>query len=99
MVEGIQYGGGIPSVRWRVLSTVCHPISKEEHIVSTVEGVQYSGWFAVRTCHTIKKDLSHHQYIGGYAVRISHIISMDEGVQHRTTETAQGVGGRKTILL
>ena len=57
MVEGIQYGGGISSVRWKI----CHTIRMEEvhdqyieghaawtcHIINIEEGVQY---LATRHC-------------------------------------------------
>ena len=41
MVEGIQYGGGISSIRWKIFSTNVSTISMEEvhH--------QYSGGHAV----------------------------------------------------
>ena len=38
MVEGIQYGGGISSIRWKIFST-------------DVSHHQYSGGHAVWTCH------------------------------------------------
>ena len=52
MVEGIQYGGGISSIRWKIFSTdVSHhqyggDASSVQwlwtcHIISTGEGVQY----------------------------------------------------------
>ena len=43
-----------------------------------------------KVCST---DRSHHQYCGGYAKWIRNIISMDEGVQYRTSKTVQGVFG------
>ena len=50
MVEGIQYGGGISSIRWKYLVQMCHTISMEEvrH--------QYSGGHAVWTCHIINTE-------------------------------------------
>ena len=47
MVEGIQYGRGISSVRWKIFST---DVSHEEvhH--------QYSGGHAVWTCHMINTE-------------------------------------------
>ena len=55
MVEGIQYGGEISSIRWKIFVQMCHTISMEEvhhqysgrhavwicHIINTREGVQY----------------------------------------------------------
>ena len=54
MVEGIQYGGGISSVRWKIFSTY-------------VSHNQYGGASSVqwRAC---SMDLSHHQYREGCAV-------------------------------
>ena len=55
-------------------------------------------------CHIISIKEAHHQhgggvqYGGGYAVQIRHIISMDEGVQYKTTKTAQGVDGGCSYL-
>ena len=64
-----------------------------------MEDVQYSGGLqcrggarSVRT-RVYSTALSHHQCFGGYGLQISHIISGDNGVQYRTTETAQGVRG------
>ena len=47
MVEGIQYGGGISSMRWKIFST---DVSHQEvrH--------QYSGGHAVWTCHIINTE-------------------------------------------
>ena len=47
MVEGIQYGGGISSIRWKICST---DVSHEEvhH--------QYSGGHAIWTCHMINTE-------------------------------------------
>ena len=46
MVEGIQYGGGISSIRWKIFSTdVSHHQYGGTH--------QYSGGHAVWTCHII----------------------------------------------
>ena len=54
MVEGIQYGGSILSIRWKVFSTdVSH------HQYGGVSSVQW------RVC---SMDLSHHQYREGCAV-------------------------------
>ena len=50
MVQGIQYGEGISSTRWRILSTDCHTISMEE------AHHQYSGGYAVWTCHIINTE-------------------------------------------
>ena len=50
MVEGIQYGGGISSIRWKIFSTVCHTISIEEVYH------QYIGGHAVWTCHIINTE-------------------------------------------
>ena len=54
MVEGIQYGGGISSIRWKIFST-------------DVSHRQYGGTSSVqwRAC---SMDLSHHQYREGFAV-------------------------------
>ena len=47
MVEGIQYGGGISSIRWKIFSTdVSHHQYGGMHD-------QYSGGHAVWTCHII----------------------------------------------
>ena len=53
MVEGIQYGGGISSVRWKIFST-------------DVSHHQYEGASSVqqRAC---SMDLSHYQYREGCA--------------------------------
>ena len=86
-VEGIQCGISIPSVG-EVYSV------RMSHTVSTVEAhSHYGGGYAVRTCHTISTDVSHLQYSGGCEVRTCHVISTVEGVQYRTTKTAQGVVG------
>ena len=54
MVEGIQYGGGISSIRWKIFSTdVSH------HQCGGESSVQW------RAC---SMDLSHHQYREGCAV-------------------------------
>ena len=47
MLECIQYGGGISSIRWKIFST---DVSQEEmhH--------QYSGGHAVWTCHIINTE-------------------------------------------
>ena len=106
-MDGIEYGGGIPSVRRKVFSAnVSHyqygggTTSVVWRMCSTVEGRQYEPvTSSVRMCHFfstaegVQCGLSHYQYGGGCAVRISHIISTDEGVQYRTTTTAQGVFG------
>ena len=70
---------------------------------STVKGKTYGGGYSVQMTHIISKwrilstDVSchqygggHHQYGGGYAVWTCHIINIEEGVQYRTTKTAQG---------
>ena len=64
MVEGIQYGGGILSIKWKYLVQMCHTISMEEvhhqysgghevwtcHIINTEEGVQY---MAIKTAQGV----------------------------------------------
>ena len=49
MVEGIQYGGGISSIRRRIFLQMCYTISMEEvhH--------QYSGGYAVSTRQIINQ--------------------------------------------
>ena len=42
-VDGIQYCGQIPSVLWRLFSTVVDNISTVGDSFSTVEGIQYTG--------------------------------------------------------
>ena len=59
------------------------------HTISTVEGVQYGGGNAVRTCHVISTDVSHLQSAEGFAVWTCN-INTGEGVQYRITKTAQG---------
>ena len=50
MVEGILYGGGISSIRWKIFSTdVSHLSRKEVHH-------QYSGVHAVWTHHVISTE-------------------------------------------
>ena len=50
MVEGIQYGGGISSVRWKIFSTdVSH------HLYGGGDH-QYNGGRAVWTCHIINTE-------------------------------------------
>ena len=50
MVETIQYGGSISSIRWRIFSTdVSH------HQYGGVHH-QYSGGYAVWTCHIINTE-------------------------------------------
>ena len=51
-----------------------------------------SGGYSVQMCHTISMEKAHHQYGGGYAVWTCH-INTEEGVQYRTTKTAQGLVG------
>ena len=106
-MDGIEYGGGIPSVRWKVFSAnVSHyqygggTTSVVWRMCSTVEGMQYEPvtpsvrmFHLFSTAEGVQCGLSHYQYGGECAVRISHIISTDEGVQYRTTTTAQGVFG------
>ena len=46
MVEGIQYGGGISSIRWKIFST---DVSHHQHH-------QYSGGYVVWTCHIINTE-------------------------------------------
>ena len=41
MVESIQYGGAYHQQGGRYLVQMCHAISMEECIISTVEGMQY----------------------------------------------------------
>ena len=49
MVEGIQYGGGISSIRWKIFSTDMshhqysggHAIWASCHMINTEKGVQY----------------------------------------------------------
>ena len=78
----MHYRGGY-AVGWRVFST-------EEHTISS----QYGGDTPPMQTRVCSTDLSHHQYSGGSATWISYIISIDEGVQYRTTKTTQGaVGG------
>ena len=58
MVEGIQYGGGISSIRWKIFSTdgeVHHQYSRGHaiwtcHIINTDEFVQY---MATRTAQGV----------------------------------------------
>ena len=49
MVEGIQYGGGISSVRWEIFST-------------DVSHHQYGGGESSVQWRACSMDLSHHQY-------------------------------------
>ena len=49
MVEGIQYGGRISSIRWEIFSTDVSHFSMEVHH-------QYSGGHAVWTCHIINTE-------------------------------------------
>ena len=49
MVEGIQYGGGISSIRWKIFST-------------DVSHHQYGGESSVQWRPACSMDLSHHQY-------------------------------------
>ena len=53
MVEGIQYGGGISSIRWKISST-------------DVSHHQYGGASSVRW-RAYSMDLSHHQHREGCA--------------------------------
>ena len=55
MVEGIQYGGGISSIRWKIFST-----DMSHH--------QYGGGVSSVQWRVCSIDLSHHQYRGGCAV-------------------------------
>ena len=55
-VEGIQYRGGMPSVRWRVFST-------------DMSHYQYGGGTSLVRWRMCSMDLSHHQYSGGCAVQ------------------------------
>ena len=55
MVEGIQYGGGISSIRWKIFST-------------DVSHHQYEGGASSIQLRACSIDLSHHQYRGGWAV-------------------------------
>ena len=48
MVEGIQYGGGISSVRWKIFST-------------GVSHQQYEGGESLVQWRACNMDLSHHQ--------------------------------------
>ena len=50
MVEGIQYGGGISSIRWKIFSTDVSTISMEE------VHDQYSRGHGVWTCHIINTE-------------------------------------------
>ena len=55
MVEVIQHGGGISSIRWKIFSTdVLHH--------------QYGGGASSVQWRACSMDLSHHQYKGGCAV-------------------------------
>ena len=55
MVEGIQYGGGISSIRWKIFGT-------------DVSHHQYGGGASSVHWRACSMDLSHHQYRGGCAV-------------------------------
>ena len=55
MVEGIQYGGGISSIRWKIFS-----IDVSRH--------QYEGGTSSVQWRACSIDLLHHQYRGGCAV-------------------------------
>ena len=52
MVVGIQYGGGISSIRWMIFST-------------DVSHHQYGGGASSVQWRACSIDLSHHQYRGG----------------------------------
>ena len=52
MVEGIQYGGGISSIKWKIFST-------------DVSHHQYGGGASSVQWRACRMDLSHHQYRGG----------------------------------
>ena len=52
---------------------------------------QLGGRYSVQVCQTISMEVAHHQYSGRYAIWICHIINTEDGVQYRTTKTAQGV--------
>ena len=54
-MEGIQYGRGISSVRWKIFST-------------DVSHHQYGGGASSIQWRACSIDLSHHQYRGGCAV-------------------------------
>ena len=55
MVEGIRYGGGISSIRWKIFST-------------DVSHHQYEGGVSSVQWRACSMDLSHHQYRGECAV-------------------------------
>ena len=55
MVEGIQYGRGISSIRWKIFST-------------DVSHHQYEGGASSVQWRACSMDLSYHQYRGGCAV-------------------------------
>ena len=55
MEKGIQYGGGISSIRWKIFST-------------DVTHYQYGGSASSVQWRAGSIDLSHHQYRGGRAV-------------------------------
>ena len=56
MVEDIQYGGGISSIRWKIFSTdVSHSMEEVNH--------QYSGGHAVWTCYIINAEEGVLQYM------------------------------------
>ena len=54
-MEGIQYGGGISSIRWKIFGT-------------DVSHHQYGGDTSSVQWRACSIDLSHHQYRGGCAV-------------------------------
>ena len=55
MVEGIQYGGGISSIRWKIFNT-------------DVSYHQYGGGASSVQWRACSMDLPYHQYRGGCAV-------------------------------
>ena len=73
------------TVRWRVRSMV-------EAIQHGGGMSSVSGEYSVYMCHTISIEEGNRQYGEGYAVWTCH-INIEEGVQYRTTKTAQGVVG------
>ena len=71
---------------------------RRRHIISTVEDIQYRCVTpSVRRRHIIST-VKGVKYGGGYATRTCHIVSTEEGVQCRTTKTAQGVVGSRIYL-
>ena len=97
-----QDGGDTSSERTRVWWRMCSKDLSHHQYKEGTSSVRI--WCAVRRKHTISTDAAssaeeaHHQYGHWCAVRMSHIISTDEGVQYRTTKTAQGVVGGRIYL-